>query len=86
MGRSCSPYSTKSTYARGDLKFRIPEAKMWMLWAEYNLSNEKGVGWRDGFELIILSSDDILSSDVHWKMSGWIRLRNTFEFLTSTTS
>ena len=59
------PYSTKSAYAKGNLKFRIAEAKIWMLWAGYNLSHEKGVGWHDGFELITPSLDDILSSNMH---------------------
>lgn len=41
---SWSPYSTKSRYARGSITFRNAEAKMWLLWTEFDLSNEKGVG------------------------------------------
>ena len=32
-GRSESPYNTKSGSARGDTKFRIRGAKMWLWWA-----------------------------------------------------
>lgn len=32
-GRSESPYNTKSGGARGDIKFRIRGAKMWLWWA-----------------------------------------------------